>query len=102
MRGECPLHIVADKTLLQPLVPIEADCSGCVEVIQQDVLFRQRMMVGSDVSPVHEECGIAITLAHIAEDLVVGAILFHQKKYMLYAQCAQILDSASRPKMRII
>src|SRR5580704_5528580 len=78
MRSQSPLNIVADKTLLQPLVPIKADRSGCVEVVQQDVLFRQCMMVGSDISPVHEKCGIAITLAHIAEDLVVGAILLDQ------------------------
>ena len=92
--GEGAFHVVADKALHQPLVAVEADGAAGVEVVEQHVAFGQRVVVGRDVAAVHGELGVAVTLADIAEDLIVGPVLLDDEEDMLDAQGGQVGDAS--------
>src|SRR5712675_1449147 len=59
-------------------------------------------MVRRDISAVHRELRIAVTLTQIAKHLIVSAVLFNDQEYVLDTQRFQILDTAGRLQPRAV
>src|SRR5438874_12191570 len=76
------LGVIGGDGGITPTVSVHADLPVAIEVVQQDVLAGELMVIGRDVVTVDGEIGITITrrlaggITKIAEDLVVGAVLF--------------------------
>ena len=79
---------------------VKADCTASVKIVDQHVFIGQGMMVGRYVSPVHAQGGIALALAHVAQNLVVGAVLLDDEKHVLDSERGQVLHSACRFQLR--
>src|SRR5579872_1736311 len=60
------------------------------------------MVVWRDVATVHDELRITIALRHIAEHLVVGAVLFHNEKDVLDAERTQVRNSTAALVFRAV
>ena len=95
-----PLHVVADEAHHQPLVPFKTDCAAGVKIVDQDELLGQSVVVGRHVAAVDSELLLAISLGHVAENLVVRSVLFDEKEHMLDAELGQLLYPAVRSKLR--
>src|SRR5438046_1453535 len=67
-----------------PDVPLRADLGISEEAVEEAEAPRQRVMVrgDGDVGEV-DEAGVAVTLLHVAEHLIVGAILFDDVDHVL-------------------
>ena len=83
-------------------MPVEADSAAGVEVVQQHVFFGQRVMVGRNVAPVHHQLRITVGLRQIAKHLIVGTILLHDEKHVLYPERRQIRDPSRAFKLRAV
>jgi hypothetical protein len=59
-----------------PGVAVDRDFAVTVEVVEEDVLLDEGMLVGSDLLAEEDEFGVAVGVRDVAEDLVVGAVLF--------------------------
>ncbi len=70
-----PLDEVARIRPHRPFMPVGADLAVHVEVVQQHEFASQRMVVGRDGLGEQAEVRLAVALGHVAEDLVVSAIL---------------------------
>ena len=68
---------------------IGADLAIAKEVVQQDIFARQLMLIRRDTFTEHRDVWIAVAdvlstgVGHIAEDLIVGAILLDDVKHVL-------------------
>ena len=58
-------------------MPVGADVGVHVEVVEQHELARQLVQVGRDVFAEQHQRGVAIAFLHVAQHLVVGAVLLH-------------------------
>ena len=65
-----------------------------MEVVERDVFFGQRVMIGRDVAAIHDELRIVVALGEIAKDLVVGAVLFDDEEDVLDAERGEVRDAA--------
>ena len=66
----------------RPVVAIGADIGIHIEVVEQDEIMRQLMQIRRHLFAKHDQRGIAIAFLHIAQHLIVGAILFHDVQHM--------------------
>jgi hypothetical protein len=57
--------------------------AGTIVVIEQRKLLGERMMIRRDIAPELHERGIAVALRHIAEHLIVGAVLLEDVEDVL-------------------
>ena len=64
-------------------MPIGAVATGCIEIVQQHKFLGELVLIGRDVAPEHHQRRIAVALRDVAEHLVVGAILFDDKDYVI-------------------
>ena len=62
---------------------IGADVRVDIKVIEEHKLAGQLVMIGRDVFPEQEKRGIAVAFFHIAQYLIVGAVLLHDINDML-------------------
>ena len=69
------LHKVGGVSAHGPFVPVGADFALDVEVVEQDELAGERVMVGRDVFAEETQLTLAIPLRHVAEHLIVSAVL---------------------------
>ena len=53
---------------------IARNVAAIVKVIEYAKLFRERVLVWSDICSIHRDRGVAISNAKIAEDLIVRAV----------------------------
>ena len=70
-----PLDEVAGVGPHRPFVPVGADLALDVEVVEQHELAGQGVVVGRDRLGEQADARLAVALGHVAEDLVVGAVL---------------------------
>ena len=75
--GDLPglLGVVAGDGRSGPDVPVAGDLAAVVEVVENAELPRQLVLVGRDVFAIHHQRRIAVGLADVAEELIVGAVL---------------------------
>src|SRR5262249_34456590 len=66
-----------------PGLTVLRNLAATVKVVEQDKLFRERMLVGCDVAAKQRVAGIAITLLEVSEYLIVGAVLLHYEQHVL-------------------
>ena len=59
----------------RPFVAVGRHLAVAVEVVQQHELAGQLVVVGRDLLGEEAQVRVAIALLHVAEDLVVGAVL---------------------------
>jgi hypothetical protein len=78
-----PHRVIRFVGLRDPLVPVAAVSTGSVEIIEEHKRIGQPVLVRGDVVAEHDERGVAISLFHVAEDLIVRAVLFHHVDHML-------------------
>ena len=76
-------------------MPVVADLSVDVEVVEQHETLRERMCVGCDVLPEQREPRIAVSLRQVAEKLVVGTVFPDDVKDVLDRRA-----EADRPRNR--
>src|SRR5208337_1462853 len=69
-----PLVVVGVDGGGGPDVPVAGNFATVVEVVKDAELPRQFVLVGRDVFAIHHQRGIAVGLADVAEELVVGAV----------------------------
>ena len=70
-----PLDEVGGIGPHRPFVAVGADLALDVEVVEQHELADQGVVVGRDRLGEQAEVRLAVALGHVAEDLVVGAVL---------------------------
>ena len=70
-----PLDEVGGIGAHRPFVAVGADLAVDVEVVEQHELAGQGVMVGRDRLGEQAEVRVAVAFGHVAEDLVVGAVL---------------------------
>ena len=87
--GPVPLDEVGGVGPHAPFVAVGADLALDVEVVEEDELPRQGMVVRRDALGKEAERRVAVPLRHVAEDLVVGAVLLDHVDH--------VLDRALRP-----
>ena len=73
--GEALLHVVGGEGRIRPLVTVGAENAGAIGVVEQHEIARELVLVGRDPLAEDAECGVAVALGDVAEDLVVGAVL---------------------------
>src|SRR5579863_1929619 len=71
------LGVVAGDGRSGPHVPVAGNFAAVVKVVDHAKLPRQLVLVGRDRLAVHRQRRVAVALANVAEDLVVGAVLFN-------------------------
>ena len=64
-------------------MPVAGDFAAVVEVVENAKLPRQLVLVGRDVFAVHHQRRIAVRLADVAEELVVGAVLLDHVDHVM-------------------
>ena len=69
------VHVVARERLQTPAVTERRLITGAVIVVEQPELLDQRVVIRRHVAPELHQRRIAVALRHIAEHLVVGAVL---------------------------
>ncbi len=67
----------------RPGMAVGRDVSVAVEVVEQHELLGQLVVVGRHVAPEHHQRRVAVASGHVAEDLVVGAILLDDVEHVL-------------------
>src|SRR5438445_13354884 len=82
------MEIGCDRRIA-PTMPIHADFSIAIKIIEQHVFARQLVMIGRDVLAEHYQIGITISrrptpgVLKRAKDLIVSAVLFDDVKHVL-------------------
>ncbi len=56
-------------------MPVGAVAAGGVEIVEQHELLGEKVLVGGDILTEHHQRWVAVAARHVAEDLVVGAVL---------------------------
>ena len=74
--GNVPYHVRVGHPLCAPVPTVATDFATGVEVVEQHKPLGQRMLIRRDVAPEKYERRIPIALREIAQNLVVGAVLF--------------------------
>ena len=87
--AERPLLLdkVGSKGPHAPLMAVGADLTLHIEVVEQDKLAGQGVVIGGDLLRKQTERRVAAALRHVAEDLVVGAILLDDVDHMRDRAC---------------
>ena len=68
-----------------PLPAVLADLARAAEVVQVDESLRERVEVGRDHLRELRDARVAVAALDVAEDLVVGAVLFHDVDHVMDA-----------------
>ena len=74
---------------ITPAVTVHAHLAIAVQVVEQDVVTRDGVLVRRDVLAINRDLGIAIAdglavrILHVAQHLVIGAVLFDDVEHML-------------------
>ena len=84
------------------MMAVEADGAAGHEVVEQHVVFRQRVVIRRNVAAVEDQLGVAIALGDVAQNLVVGAVLFDDEEDVLNSQRRQIRDAARGLELRAV
>ena len=69
-------EVVGDIGFVGPLVAVGAEDAAAVEVVEQHELFGQLVVVGRDLAAEDAQVGSPSPCFDVAEDLIVGAVLF--------------------------
>ena len=83
--GQCPVagDVVGVVRHRRPRVAVGRDVAVAVEVVEEDELLGQLVVVGRHLAPEHHQRRVAVAPGHVAEDLVVRAILLDDVEHML-------------------
>ena len=73
--GEGAFHVVGGEGGVGPLMAVGAEDAGAVGVVEQHELAGQLVLVGRDALAEDAEGRVAVALFHVAQHLVVGAVL---------------------------
>ena len=82
-QGPVPRDVVGVIRHRRPGVPVGRDVAVAIQVVEQHELFGQLVMVGRDLAAEHHQRRIAVAARHVAEDLIVGAILLDDVQHIL-------------------
>ena len=81
--GEGLLHVIGGKGRGGPLMPVGAQNSGAVRIVQQGKVAGDLVQVGGDLLAEDAQVSAAITPGIVAEDLVVGPVLLDHINHVL-------------------
>src|SRR4051812_13019900 len=68
------LHEVGGVRAAGPFVPVRADFTFDIEVVEQDELVRERVMIGSNICTEKAERWVCIAFPNVTKDLVERSI----------------------------
>ena len=74
--AELLFKVVGDVGLIRPLVSVRAQNAAAVEIVQQHKLLGQRVVVGRNFPAKMDQAAVAVSLRHVAQNLVVRPIFF--------------------------
>ena len=80
--GELPLDVFVGDRAIGPLMPVGALDARTISVIQENEFAGDLMLVGRKLLAKGAKLEIAVALFHVAQDLVVAAVLLDDVNHM--------------------